>query len=135
MQRSYISNLNSNDVVKNTGAYHGIEWLLKKLADKISPELDNRKIARLELPPINLTMKEKIVCALFLHHPIGISKDDFQIMLDINPDSLATYLTSKQMGIAEGIQKKDDFYSIHDDKLSWARKIITDVISKVETNR
>ena len=64
----------------------------------------------------SVTSKEQIICALLMKYPKGLSKSDLQNATRMKPDSLTTYLTSKQEKIADGIEKQDDEYLI---KTSW----------------
>lgn len=86
----------------------------------------------ISFPKGTATAKQKIVCALMLQYPQGMSKDELQNVLMINPDSLATYLTSKQEGLADGFKKKGDNYAIKPDRIFWALQMAGEVISKCE---
>ncbi|TET09518.1 MAG: hypothetical protein E3J86_07875 [Candidatus Thorarchaeota archaeon] len=103
-------------------------------------KLEIAKVARLGWPfevsaglkfsSPSVTSKEQIICALLLKYPKGLSKIDLQSATGMNPDSLATYLTSKQKEIAEGIEKQDDVYVIKDGWLSSAIGIAREALSK-----
>ncbi len=61
-----------------------------------------------------------------------MSKDELQNVLMINPDSLATYLSSKQEGLADGFEKEGDNYAIRPDRICWALQMAGEVIFKCE---
>ncbi len=76
----------------------------------------------------SVTSKEQIICALLMKYPKGLSKTDLQKATGMKPDSLVTYLTSKQKQIAEGIEKQDDEYMIKTSWLSSAMVIAREVL-------
>ena len=78
----------------------------------------------------SVTLKEQIVCALILKYPKGLSKTDLQRATGMNPDSLATYLTSKQERIADWVGKENDEYGIKADRLSFAVAIAKEALMK-----
>ena len=85
---------------------------------------------RKAVPSERITAKERLICILLLHHPKGISKESLQAATGMKPTSLATYLSSKQKGLAEGIKDTDDGYVIEKDRLNWALKIALEAVNK-----
>lgn len=84
----------------------------------------------LNFSSLSVTSKEQIVCALLLKYPTGLSKTDLKSATGMKSDSLATYLTSKQEKIAEGIEKQGDIYLIKDTWLSSAMMIAKEALRK-----
>lgn len=82
------------------------------------------------IPCISLTAKERLICALLLQHPKGVSKESLQAATGMKPTSLATYLSSKQEGLAEGIRNTDNGYVIEESWLDWALKIASEAMKK-----
>jgi hypothetical protein len=77
-----------------------------------------------------VTSKEQIVCALLISCPKGLTKDELELTTRMKSDSLATYLTSKQKGIAEGIEKQEEIYLLKDNWLVSAMEIARNVLDK-----
>lgn len=88
--------------------------------------------APLRFPDGVLTSKERIVCALLLRYPEGVSKEHLTTATGMKPDSVATYLTSKQEGLAEGFVKLGDDYAIRKDMVGWALDMVMEAIEKCE---
>lgn len=108
--------------------------IIMKLAFILGNEIMYDSDAKLLFPEGVLTTKEKIICSLLLRYPGGLSKESMQRAIEIKSDSLATYLTSKQMGLSEGIEKSEEIYSIRKKKIGWALDIASVAISKCDEN-
>jgi hypothetical protein len=106
--------------------------IIMRITFIVGPEAMYNSEVQLHFPDGVLTAKEKIVCSLLLRYPGGLSKDSLQNSTGIKPDSLATYLTSKKEGLAEGFEKVDEIYSIKKEKVGWALDIVSAAISKCE---
>jgi hypothetical protein len=89
-------------------------------------------ISGLKFSNSSVTSKEHIICALLLMYPKGLSKAELQSATGMKSDSLATYLTSKQEKIAEGIEKQEEVYLLKDTWLVSAMQIARDVLDKCD---
>ncbi len=105
---------------------------IMKIAFIVGHKVIYDSAAPLQFPEGVLTAKEKIVCSLLLRYPDGLSKENLQSATGMKPDSLATYLTSKQEGLAEGFEKSENDYSIKKETIGWAIDIASAALAKCE---
>lgn len=86
--------------------------------------------AELEIPCKSLSAKEQIVCALLLEYPKGLTKEILQGITGMTSDSVATYLTSKEKGIALGIIKEEENYRLKEEWVVTALAIAENAFEK-----